>query len=103
MGTVAKGIGVSAREGVETKRGTVAELRVGNQDSTVHDVGEGARASRGVIDVAGRAKGAVRDRTKTPGSTSLSGESTVRELARLSIPEINLIVRLNKSNLVVLA
>lgn len=98
-----KGISVSAREGVETKRGAAAELGVSNLDTTVHNIGIRARTSRGVIDVAGRAGGAVRDRTKTPGGTSLSGKSTIRQLTGLFDPEIGFKVGLNKGNLVLLA
>jgi hypothetical protein len=102
VGAVTKGISVSAREGIETKRGAAAELGVSNLDTTVHNIGIRARTSRGVIDVAGRAGGAVRDRTKTPSGTSLSGKSTVRQLTGLFDPEIGFIVRLNKGNLILL-
>lgn len=103
VSAVTKGVSVSTREGVETKRGAAAELGVSNLDATVHNIGISARASRGVIDVAGRAGCAVRDRTKTPGGTSLSGKSAVRQFTGLFEPEIDFIVRLNKGNLILLA
>lgn len=44
---------MGSASGVESKSGAATELRVGNQDTTVDNVGIRARASGGVIDVAG--------------------------------------------------
>lgn len=100
VSTVAEGIGVGAAEGAEAQSNTVAELGVGSNDTAVNDVGVSAGTSRGVVDVAGRARSAVRDRAKAPRSTRLGCQSTVLDLLlALFKPEVLDVVGLNRGNL----
>ena len=101
MGSVAHGISAGAANGVVAEGSTVAELAVGGQDAGVDDVGPGARAGRGVVDVRGRARVAVGDCTETPGGAGLGGQGTRGELGSLlaSVEEVVDLVLLNLKDL----
>lgn len=73
---------------------------MGNQNTAIDDVGIRALASRGIIDVASRARGAVGDRSKTPGSSRLGSQGPIRQLAGLLEVELDNLIRLDKGNLV---
>lgn len=99
MSTVAEGIGVCAAEGAEAQSNAAAELSVCSNHTTVNDIGVGVGTGRGVVDVAGRARGAVGDGAQTPRSTSLGCQSTILDLLALLEPEVLDVVGLNRGNL----
>ena len=99
MSTVSKGISVSAREDAVTSNSTTTKLGVRDQNATVDNVGIRALASRGIIDVAGRARGAVGDRSKTPGSSGLGSQGPIRQLTRLLVVKLDNLVRLDEGDL----
>jgi hypothetical protein len=100
VSTVAEGILVSTTNSVVTKRSTATEVGVADLDTAINDVGVRALAGSGVVDVAGRAGGSVRDSTETPWGTRLGSQSTVSKLGlRLLVAEVHSVVRLNEGNL----
>ena len=99
MSTVSEGVSVSSREDAVSCNGATAKLRVGDQNTTVDNIGVRALSSRGVIDVAGRARGAVGDRSKTPGSSRLGSQGPVRQLAGLLVVKLDNLVRLDEGDL----
>lgn len=99
VSAVSKGVSVSSREDAVSCNGATAELGVGDQNTTVDNIGIRALASRGVINVASRARGAVGDRSKTPGSSGLGSQGPIRQLARLLIVKLDNLVRLDEGDL----
>lgn len=100
MSAVSKGVSVSSGEDAVSCNSTTTELGVGDQNTAVDDVGIRSLASRCIIDVAGRARGAVGDRSKTPGSSRLGSQGPSRELAGLLEAESDNLIGLDESNLV---
>lgn len=92
VSAVAVAVSVGAVTGVVGKEGsTTAEVRVSREDSSVNDVGAGVGTRGAVVDVGRRALGDVRDTAKTPGSTSLGGESLlVKRVSDFSLPQSGL-------------
>lgn len=99
MSAVSKGVSVSAGKDAVSCNSATTELGVGDQNTTVDDVGVRTLASRCIVDVAGRARGAVGDRSKTPGSSRLGSQGPSRQLAGLLVAESDNLIRLDESNL----
>ncbi len=74
VGAVADRVGGAAADGVVPERGAALELAVRVQDAGVDDVGVGALAGGGVVDVRGGAGGLVGDGAETPGGARLRGQ-----------------------------
>jgi hypothetical protein len=100
VSTVSKSVSVSSREDTVSCNSATAKLRVGDQDTAVDDVGVRSLTSRCIIDVAGRSRGAVGDRSKTPGSSRLGSQGPSRQLAGLLVAESDNLIGLDESNLV---
>lgn len=79
VSSVTVGIGVLAAEGSVDSLSTALEVVVSGSDTGVNDIGVGALASIGIVDVGGRSPGSVRDRSESPGSASLAGQGTLGE------------------------
>jgi hypothetical protein len=73
---------------------------VGNQNTAIDNVGIRSLASRCIIDIASRARAAVGDRSKTPGSSCLGSQGPIRQLVGLLEVELDNLIRLDKGNLV---
>lgn len=72
---------------------------MGSDDTTVDDIGVGSSTGGGVVDVAGRARGLVRDGAKAPRSSSLRRQSTILDLLALLEPEVLDVIRFDRGNL----
>ena len=83
MGAMSKSVSVGSGEDAISSDSAATKLRVGNQNTAIDDTGIRALASRGVIDITGRARGAVGDRSETPGSSRLGSQGPIRQLVGL--------------------
>ena len=75
VGTVANGVLMLAAGSVVGLAGAALELLVVDIDTAIHDVGKGALAGTGVIDVVGALLALVGNASQTPGGTLLGGQT----------------------------
>lgn len=79
VSTVAYRIGVVATEGSVDGLSTTLKFIVGGSNTSVDDVGICVGTSVGIVDVAGRSPGTVRDRAESPSGATLSSQGTLCE------------------------
>lgn len=79
------GVSVLAAEGSVDGLSTALEFVVAGDDTSVDNVGIRARTSIGVVVVAGKSLGTVRDRSESPGSATLGCLGTLRERLLLGL------------------
>lgn len=100
MRAVANCVSVLTTNSVEAKGSTSAKLRVGNDDTTINDVGVCVLTSGSIVRVGGEPARAGGDGSEAPSRTSLGRQSFLLELCvSLLVPKVRDGVRLNKSNL----
>lgn len=99
MSAVANRVDVVAAESVEAVGSAAAELGVGDEDTAVDDIAEGALTGAVIVAVGGAWAGAGRDGPETPGSPGLGGDSTSDEVARLGIVQVGNLVLLDVGDL----
>jgi hypothetical protein len=98
VGTVTQGVGVGTTDSVVAERSTATEVPVVDVNAAVNDVTVSTGAGSGVVGVGAATGGSAGDGGKTPRSTALSSQSTVRQLLSLKV-EVDSVVRLDESNL----
>jgi hypothetical protein len=91
---------VGSREDAVAESDAARELGVGAQNTAVNDISVCAGTSRGVVNIAGRARGTVGDRSQTPRSAALGGDGTVLKLG-LALFKVEVLnkIRLNSGDL----